>query len=332
MQIVTSTNAVEPSQRLAYWTDMVCDTYVQLECDAAGGLHTVQGEIAAQQLATLQLSQVTASPQIVRRTAAKIARASEDYFLVSIQTQGEGVILQDGRAAHLKPGDFALYDSTRPYELRFDTPFQQYVLRLPGPVLRTALRDTHALTASTVCGQRGAGHLMIGMIQTLATDIHALAPESASAVAESVTQILVAGLSALPSARQPALSPLTAYHREQIKAHVSLHLRDPHLSVASIAAALRLSTSTLHRAWLGQPCSIAEWMWAQRLDAARSDLSQPSLAARSVSEIAFSWGFNDAAHFSRAFRARFGCAARDVRAVRAGAHAVAPMHTRSKLN
>jgi AraC-like DNA-binding protein len=314
MQFVTSTNAVEPSQRLAYWTDMVCDTYVQLECDAAAGRHTVQGEIVANELATLQLSQVTASPQVVRRTAAKIARASEDYFLVSIQTQGEGLILQDGRAAHLKPGDFALYDSTRPYELRFDAPFQQYVLRLPGPSLRTALRDTQALTASTVCGQRGSGHLMIGMIQTLAADIHTLAPESASAVAESVTQILVAGLSALPAARRPAVSSLTAYHREQIKAHVLSRLREPDLSVASIAAALRLSTSTLHRAWLGQPCSIAEWIWAQRLDAARSDLCNPSLAARSVSEIAFSWGFNDAAHFSRAFRARFACAARDMRA------------------
>jgi AraC-like DNA-binding protein len=323
MQHVTSTSTVEPSQRLAYWTDMVCDTYVQLECDAAAGWTTVQGDIVANELASLQLSQVTASPQVVRRTAAKIARASEDYFLVSIQTQGEGVISQDGRAARLQPGDFALYDSTRPYELRFDAPFQQYVLRLPGPSLRTALRDTQALTASTVCGGRGAGHLMIGMIQTLAADINTLAPASAHAVAESVTQILIAGLSALPAARQPPVSHLTAYHREQIKACAMARLRDPALTVASIAAALRLSTSTLHRAWLGQPCSIAEWIWAQRLDAARSDLCNPSLAARSVSEIAFSWGFNDAAHFSRAFRARFACAARDMRA-RPPAAAVSP--------
>jgi AraC-like DNA-binding protein len=315
MHLATSTRAVEPKQALAYWTDMVCDTYVQLECDTAAGMQTVQGDIVADELASLQLSQVTATPQVVRRTAAKIARASEDYFLVSIQTQGEGLILQDGRAARLMPGDFALYDSTRPYELRFDVPFQQYVLRLPGPSLRTALRDTQALTASTVCGQRGAGHLMIGMIQTLATDIRTLAPASAHAVAESVTQILIAGLSALPAARQPPVSQLTAYHREQIKAFVVSKLRDPGLTVASIAAALRLSTSTLHRAWLGQPCSIAEWMWAQRLDAARADLCNPNLAARSVSEIAFSWGFNDAAHFSRAFRARFACAARDMRAL-----------------
>ena len=31
----------------------------------------------------------------------------------------------------------------------------------------------------------------------------------------------------------------------------------------------------------------------------------PALHHRSVSDIAFSWGFNDAAHFSRAFKERF---------------------------
>ena len=258
----------------------------------------------------------------MRRTPAKIARASEDYFLVSIQTQGEGAILQDGRAARLEPGDFALYDSTRPYELRFDGPFQQYVLMLPGPTLRTALRDTQCLTASAVSGQRGAGHLMIGMIQTLAADIGTLAPESATAVAESVTQILIAGLSALPAARRQPVSHLTAYHREQIKTMVRSRLRDPNLTVAGIAAHLRMSPSTLHRAWAGEPCSIADWIWTQRLDAARRDLCDPALAARSVSEIAFSWGFNDAAHFSRAFRARFGCSPRELRAPRGRADAL----------
>jgi AraC-like DNA-binding protein len=314
MQQSVSTNSVEPRQRLAFWTDMVCDTYVQLECEATAGLDTINGEIQAEELATLQLSQVTATPQVVRRTSAKIAHASEDYFLVSIQTRGEGLISQDGRTAHLRPGDFALYDSTRPYELRFEMSFQQYVLRLPGQTLRTSLRDTKLLTANTVSGERGAGHLMISMIKTLANDIGTLAPESATAVAESVTQVLIAGLSALPAARQRPVSHLTAYHREQIKACIRARLHEPELTVASIATQLRVSASTLHRAWAGEPCSIAEWIWAQRLDGAQRDLCNPNLAARSVSEVAFSWGFNDAAHFSRAFRARFTCSARELRA------------------
>ena len=157
---------------------------------------------------------------------------------------------------------------------------------------------------------------MIGMIQTLASDMGTLAPESAAAVAESVTQILIAGLSALPAAKQPPVSQLTACHREQIKACARSRLRDPALTVASISAQLRVSPSTLQRAGASEPCSIAEWIWSQRLDAARRDLCDPNCAGRSVSEIAFSWGFNDAAHFSRPFRARFACSACELRAVR----------------
>lgn len=314
MSRTLSTASVSAPQRVAYWTDLVCDTYVQLQCDAPPGAEGIDGEIVADELATLQLSRVTASAQVVRRTPALIARASEDHFLVSIQTEGRGVISQDGRHAVLAPGDFALYDSTRPYQLSFDGAFQQFVLKLPGPTLRTALRDTERLTATTVSGERGAGHLMIGMIRTLAADIGALAPESAAAVADSVSQILVAGLTALPAARHQPVSQLTAYHREQIKALVRARLADPALSVASIARALRLSTSTLHRTWTGEACSLTDWIWAQRLDAARRDLCDPACAARTVSEIAFAWGFNDAAHFSRAFRARFGQAPRDARA------------------
>ena len=110
-----STADVAARHRLAFWTDVVCDTYVQLDCEPPAGADAVEGEIVADSLATLQLSRVTATAQQVRRTPAKIARASEDYFLVSIQTQGRGVISQDGRDAVLGPGDFALYDSTRPY-------------------------------------------------------------------------------------------------------------------------------------------------------------------------------------------------------------------------
>jgi AraC-like DNA-binding protein len=308
MSRLLCTTEVAERDRLAYWTDMVCDAYVQLECDPLAGARSIDGEIAVDRLATLELSRVTSTAQRVRRTPAKIAGASEDYFLVSIQTQGRGRVSQDGRDALLEPGDFALYDSTRPYTLSFDADFQQYVLMLPGPTLRTALRETERLTATAVSGARGAGHLMINMIRTLAADIDTLAPESAAAVADSVTQILVAGLAALPAAHGKAPSRCQALYREQVRELVRERLRDPALSVGLIASALRLSPSTLHRAWAGEACSLSDWIWSQRLDAARRDLCDPALAGRSISQIAFYWGFNDAAHFSRAFRARFGCA------------------------
>jgi AraC-like DNA-binding protein len=310
MARLLTTDAVDARERLAFWNEAVSDTYVRLDTTAPGS--DVVGEIRANSLATLELSRVTATAQQVRRTPSLIAAAAEDYFLVSIQTDGVGRIIQDGRTAELQPGDFALYDSTRPYELLFDGPFQEYVVMLPGPMLRSQLRGAPELTARRVRGSRGAGHLMIEMIRTLAADIGVLEPAAAAAVAQSVEHIVVAGLSSL-TPDTPVPEPELAARREQIKACARARLRDPGLTVAAIAAALHTSVSTLHRAFAGEPCSTAEWIWAQRLDAVRADLCNPTLRHRTISDIAFSWGFVDASHFSRAFKARFGCTAREVR-------------------
>jgi transcriptional regulator GlxA family with amidase domain len=71
-----------------------------------------------------------------------------------------------------------------------------------------------------------------------------------------------------------------------------------------IANRMGLSLRQLHRIFAGGGVTIERWIWQQRLERCRQDLlAQPKLP---VSQIAFRWGFSDAAHFSRAFRGQFG--------------------------
>jgi len=256
------------------------------------------------------VSVVKSGPQKVMRTPGHISRSGDDYFLVSIQARGHGVVRQDGRDAVLAAGDFALYDSTRPYELLFDDTFEQIVLKLPGERLRSELHDTEALTATTVSGREGAGHLLLGMIRTLREDIDTLQPASALAVANGVQSILVAGLQTLPAARSPGLSSLTAYHLARVKRRIDEQLADPSLSVGSLAAELGVSASHIHRIFKSEPLTPSQYIWERRLEACSRDLLEPRMAGRPVADIAYGRGFNDAAHFSRAFRERFGCSPR----------------------
>ena len=223
------------------------------------------------------------------------------------------MVRQDGRDAVLAAGDFALYDSTRPYELLFDDTFEQIVLKLPGERLRSELHDTEALTATTVSGREGAGHLLLGMIRTLREDIDTLQPASALAVANGVQSILVAGLQTLPAARSPGLSSLTAYHLARVKRRIDDQLADPSLSVGSLAAELGVSASHIHRIFKSEPLTPSQYIWERRLEACSRDLLEPRMAGRPVADIAYGRGFNDAAHFSRAFRERFGCSPREWR-------------------
>jgi AraC-like DNA-binding protein len=312
MSEILTTDSVAPEHRLAYWTDMICKTYVQLECDATARGH-FDGEIRSHHLPGLGLSVLRSAAQRVQRTPREIALATDEYFIVSVQTRGHGLISQDGRDALLEPGDFAIYDSTRPYVLNFDGDFEEIVLKLRGEQLKSVVRDTEKLTATKVSGRAGAGHLMINMIRTLSDEVDTLQPASAAAVAASVINILVAGLQSLPACSGVEPSALTAYHVARFKRLVDERLRDPALSVAAIAAELGISVGHLHRLFACEPLPPSQYVWNRRLEACGRELLEPRRGKASVAEIAFGWGFNDAAHFSRAFRGRFGCSPREWR-------------------
>jgi len=49
-------------------------------------------------------------------------------------------------------------------------------------------------------------------------------------------------------------------------------------------------------------------IWSQRLDACERVLRDPRSAGRTITDIAYAFGFSDAAHFSRSFQRRFGAA------------------------
>jgi AraC-like DNA-binding protein len=193
---------------------------------------------------------------------------------------------------------------------------------LPGQRLRSHLRHTERLTATSICGRSGAGHLLRQMVDSVRREISLLPAGAAHEVADGLLHVLVAALRTLPEATAAEPAELTSYHLARIKAYVGEHLRDPGLSVAQVSAALRLSSGHLHRLFQNEPLPLAHYIWRQRLEACRRDLANPQLARRSISEIAFDWGFNDAAHFSRAFRERFDVTPRDWRAAAIrGAHA-----------
>jgi AraC-like DNA-binding protein len=50
-----------------------------------------------------------------------------------------------------------------------------------------------------------------------------------------------------------------------------------------------------------------------RLDRCHQDLLNPACARKSITEVAYSWGFNNSSHFSRCFKRAFGASPRRFR-------------------
>ena len=314
MRQVLSTQAVASRERVAYWVDLICSTYVKLDCDPMPGRALeFDGSIEHDRLPGLEVSVVRSGPQTVLRTGSAIARDPEDCFLIATQTHGQGVVEQDGRQALMAPGDFSIYHSTRPYTLRFGAAFEEVVLKVRGDALRAAVRDVESLTATTVSGASGPGRILHGMLQSLRGELDTLPAASAHAVGESLVSLVAAGLGTLQGSQRVEASALKAYHLERIRRHIDEHLHEPDLTIESVAHRLGMSVSHLHRLFAGEPQSPAQYLWSRRMERCSRDLLDPRLASRPVSEIGYRWGFNDAAHFSRAFREHHGCPPREWR-------------------
>jgi AraC-like DNA-binding protein len=94
------------------------------------------------------------------------------------------------------------------------------------------------------------------------------------------------------------------------------NLTDPNLNPAAVAAHVNTSTRSLARTFARAGTTIERMIWRERLAGARHDFLDPRLSDRSITDIAFSWGFNDAAHFSRSFSKAYGVTASEFRAGR----------------
>ncbi|WP_256117847.1 helix-turn-helix domain-containing protein [Streptomyces sp. MnatMP-M27] len=99
----------------------------------------------------------------------------------------------------------------------------------------------------------------------------------------------------------------------RIKAFIDHHLGDPELCPSAIAAHHHISVRTLHLLFQSEPETVSAWIRRRRLEHCHADLTDPRLRRRSISAIAARWGFLRPADFSRAFRAAYGVAPRELR-------------------
>ncbi len=306
MQVLT-TDAVAEHERFELWRDLICGVFVQLDCEpvSAGATAPFSGRITARELGPIRVSEVVTAPQHVVRSPRQIARAREDDVLVSLQLSAACTIRQDGRAATIAAGDFALYDSSRPYTLHMERPFRQLVWQLPRAMLLDRAPALGEQTAVRVAGASGVGAVVSTFLTALAGRLDELTPAEATQLVGLVADLLASGLG---SAAGADVEPSSAaqLHLQRARAHIARRLDDPDLDPAAIAAAAAISPRYLHRLFADEGTTVGRYVLACRLERCGRALRDPALGHLTVTEIAFGAGFRDASHFSRTFRRHFG--------------------------
>lgn len=299
-----TTENVALKDRASFWREAVCETFVELECNSISSAD-FHGSMSNSFIGDIQFTDVRSSSHSVSRTRSTIAKSGMDYFLLSLQTKGVGILQQDGRTAILKPGDFALYDTTRPYDLRFNQPSGQLVLRLSRSLVSGRLADPERCTALRIGGDSASGRLASTFIRQLHESLGELDPNSVTRLHASTVDLMATALAEQTGAAVHG-TEWQVLLRRRILSYLDCHLADPGLNCEVVAAAHGISERYMRKVFQGSAMGVSEWIWARRLEQARRDLSDPCLSHLGISAIGFDVGFKDTAHFSRAFKAKFG--------------------------
>jgi AraC-like DNA-binding protein len=255
------------------------------------------GRLAGLSLGQLAAFQVKGTPQVVRRTNA----APAEPYKICVQVHGRATVHQDDREIVLNPGEMAMYDTGRPYELRLEQQwtcavltFPRRALGLPEHVLAESMTHAYPLTD-------GPGAVLAGFVRSAVNQpTH---PAAASRLGEAGLHLIAGTLSEAAPLDKPGAADAL---RLQILGYVRSHLTDPDLSHSHVAAAHHMAPRTLHRLFEHEPFTVTDYIRSCRLAAVHRDLTDPLLHNRAIAALAAHWGFTDQAHFTRAFRAQYG--------------------------
>jgi AraC-like DNA-binding protein len=302
--------------RFEFWRHAVATTFVPLRCDPSADYAPAafSGRIRSLQLGAVQISEITATPDLVHRTSRPISRSDGDFFKVNLQMDGSCLLTQDGRVAPLNPGDFAIYDTTRPYAMRLGRAYRTLVLVIPQDRLRTPPERVARLTARAMSGRDGVGALLSPFLARFAERLGQFDNAAGLRVADTIVDLVDTLLTEHLGAAEPTAESGRRLLLTRILAYIEEHLGDPDLGPERIAAAHYISTRYLHKLLHDEGRTVAGWVRTRRLERCRRDLGDPLLADQPVSAIGARWGFTDAAHFSRVLRAAFGSSPREYRA------------------
>jgi AraC-like DNA-binding protein len=206
----------------------------------------------------------------------------------------------------------AVYDSALPCRIACPDPFRQIVLKIPRDMYTAHCLLPGGGTAAVVRGDHGVGALFAPLVRSLTAQADSLPAEVGQRLAANVVELLATALCEVTGGSAPQATPRAA-HLLRAQRYIAGHLADQDLSPTGVAQALRVSVRYLYLLFQAEGTSPARWILERRLEQAGRLLADSRQADWTITDIAFSVGFKDASHFTRAFKNTHGCCPREYR-------------------
>jgi len=299
--------AIEDFDRWNHRVQAVCGRFRTQPLEQPGFV----GAIAHQCLGGLELAAIHVNAPSIVRERGNTDRGDERFYFLVMQRQGHMDVAHDGEQFVLAPGEIALLDAAQSFEMRPHGLIRQLSVHLPREALDRVL-PSRARRFGKLRTETLNERLLHGMLQQIAEgELDAVAdPMQGGALQQALISLLQPSLDeALPQVGRPL--------RRLAERVIDESLQQPP-TPAQLAARLNVSLRQLYRQFEEDGDSICRYIQRQRLARAAAMLSGPAERMPSITTLAYTWGFADAAHFSRLFKRQYGISPRDYRAQRSG--------------
>jgi AraC-like DNA-binding protein len=309
---VWTTEALPPDRQFDAWRSAIGNAHMKWDIQRAAPERFL-ARICLHQVDGVRLTDCTASGRVSgTRSAPQIAQDSEAYLNVVMIAEGSAVVrFGSSPDVHLSKGMFALRDTSRPMSFVTSEGNRQMSLLLPEARLLSRMPRVRDLVGRPMDGRHGMGGLFVDHFRMLMPRLSQLPASSRHGVLDTTLDLLTLCLGEQPTLAPPRLRQVLL---EQVQRHIETRLTDPTLGPASLARVFGMTERNVHKLFEHVGVTVGAHVRSRRLAMCRRDLECTTLAARQIGEIAGHWGFPDASHFGKVFRAAYGLSPKEFRA------------------
>ncbi len=301
----------DTARRLDSWADILADTHLAFEVRATHRTpRDFRGAVTRRPIGDLMLVDCAASPFLGHRGRGVMSPETPQEDILGFQFVCRGIetVREGSRSLALSAGDVVLWDGHQPTDVEIVEAFHKRTLIFPRERVLAVCPRLAELRALPPLNGSGTARLLVRYMHALALEQSRLEAAAGVAAANAALELLRAAVEpAVPTSRAATREAM----RAEIRRYVRNHLQDPAVGPASIARAYAMSVRALHALFEDVDESVAGLVRAERLARCLEDLQRAN--GGSVTDIAFRWGFCDAAHFSRVFKRAFGITPSEVR-------------------
>jgi AraC-like DNA-binding protein len=299
--------------QFASWRDACC-RHVYAVTPERASRGPFRGRIEARRFGGIDLVTLSCEGHRVSRSAEDIARAATDTYYLYRQGAGNAWFRQRNVELVAETGDMVVADPNIPFVTGSAADFDFRIWRIARRSLDPLLAAAGDVPMTMLARRDGIGALTSSYLWTLTQNLDRIDPRAEAGVVQNLVRLVALAMGTTPDQREAGRDAVRQAKYQQALQYIDRHLSEPDLAPARIAVAIGVSLRKLHLLFEPKAMSVARWIQHRRLQEIHALLTGAAGDERSITDLAFAWGFNDLSTFYRAFRAAYGAHPGEVRA------------------